>query len=215
MVNMFLLLVCGFQWMELYPSAENYYLLSTSEFFQLGEVNQEIDPENLNTSLLEAAVFHASNEVRANKKKAQYTHSPILQKSARFHSEYLYSIDKLDHLNRKEKKYRTPSDRIKSFGGSFYSTAENLAQESIYQLKNGEAFYIENGQFYDGKGNPLKLHTYASLARKVLDDWMHSKGHRQNLMDDYAQLGCGVSAIANPRNNTPYIYITQNFGTSL
>ena len=95
-------------------------------------------------------------------------------------------------------------------------TAENLARPSLLKLEDSDLFYIDaNGNFTNREGKILEWHTYASLARKVLEAWMNSEGHRKNMMGDYSNLGCGVSSVVFSNDNAPYIYITQNFGTSL
>lgn len=191
---------------------DHYYTLSSKEFFALPEANQIINPEEFDKDLLEAAVFFASNEVRIDKRKTAYSYSPILIKSSRLQSDYLLELGTLDHLN-KDKNLRTPMMRIDHFGGDFMATAENLARLSIFQLPDDGRYYkSEAGEFLDQHGKPIIFHTYASMARKVVDGWMHSKGHRKNLMDDYNYLGCGVSSVVKSKNGVPEIYFTQNFG---
>lgn len=192
---------------------EKYYDLSTIEFFALAQAQQTIDSENLDKELLEAAVFFASNEARSDKRKSIFSHSPILQQSSRFHSYYLLELGTLNHLNKKDRKYKTPMMRIDEFGGKFNASAENLARLAVLNFGKDQAYSIsKDGTFLDKKNNPIPTHTYASLARKVVDGWMHSKGHRQNLMGDYNFLGCGVSSIVKITDGVPEIYFTQNFG---
>src|SRR5690606_36311561 len=152
-------------------------------------------------------------EVRADKRKPTLTYSPGLQKSSRFHSDYLLELGTLNHLNNEEKKYKTPMARIDAFGGNFNASAENLARISVLNFDQEAAYHIDkDGRFLDKNGKPIPTHTYASLVRKVVDGWMHSKGHRKNLMDDYNYLGCGVSSIVRITDGVPEIYFTQNFG---
>lgn len=192
---------------------EKYYDLSAAEFFALTEVQQIIDPENLDKALLEAAVFFASCEARTGKRKSTFSFSSILQQSSRFHSDYLLELGTLNHLNTKDKKYKTPMMRIDAFGGNFNASAENLARISLLNFEKDAAYIIgENGKILDKNGKIIPTHTYSSLARKVVDGWMHSKGHRQNLMGDYNYLGCGVSSIIKITDGVPEIYFTQNFG---
>lgn len=189
----------------------DYYKLSPSDFFALAEVHQTIDADALDRELLEAAVFFASVEIRKNEEAFQY--GPLLSKSARFHAEYLESIGTLEHLNRNNKKYRTPMMRADAFGANYIATAENLARLSLLNLENNGRYYVnEQGQYVSEKGEPISFHTYASLARKVVDGWMHSKGHRKNLKGDYNYLGCGVSRVVSISDGVPEVYFNQNFG---
>lgn len=192
---------------------EKYYYLQTNEFFALAEVQRAINTDNVDNELLEAAVFHASCETRAEKRKAIFSYSSILQASSEFHSNYLLGLGTLNHLNNQDTKYKTPMMRIDAFGGNFSASAENLARISLLNFEKDAAYIIgENGNFLDKNGKIIPTHTYSSLARKVVDGWMHSKGHRQNLMGDYNYLGCGVSSIVYITDGIPEIYFTQNFG---
>lgn len=50
------------------------------------------------------------------------------------------------------------------------------------------------------------------LAQKIVNTWMNSTGHRQNILDEnYTSLGVGCVE-AQDKNNVPYLYVTQLFG---
>lgn len=205
---------------EYSPSAANpalkvpqLYQYSPEEFFALPALQTKIDKDHLDRELLEAAVFQATNEERHRNKKLSFEYDTILNQSARFHSNWQEKQNTLDHINHRHKKYRTPLDRIQSFDGNFKAVAENLALISILDLGKDGEYFIEKGEFVDKHGQPITVLSYAQLGRKVVADWMHSKGHRENLMSDYKFLGCGVSEISVSKNGIPEIYFTQNFGS--
>ncbi len=191
----------------------DYARYDATSFFSLPEVNQPIELDKLNTDLLEAAIFYASNEVRAQEGLERYTFDSKLNKAARFHSENMKKYKFVGHVFRKKRVYRTPFDRIKAFGGNeFNKAAENVARINVYRLgKNGEFAITSEKKLVDANGKPLKARTYAELARYTLEKWMNSPGHRKNLLDDYGYLGCGISAIAYTKEGLPEIYLTQNF----
>lgn len=200
-------------WITAQNTAENYYTYKTDDFFNLAEVNMAIDLNHLDYELLQAAVFHASNQVRAQKNKPLYSNHVSLTTAARLHSLFLAEHKKFDHINRRDKELRTPMQRITLAGGDFSSTAENLAKVNVYELgKNREYFINAKGNLVKENGTPLPTHTYKSLALHVVDGWMHSKGHRENLMAHFNYLGCGVSDITFTPNKLAEIIITQNFG---
>lgn len=185
-----------------------------TSFFKRDDVNQPIDPKNIDLELLQAAVFYASNEVRAKKRKAEFKFDPKLLDAAKLHCNNMLKYKFFDHIYRKERKLRTPMQRIRSVGGQFNSSAENLARVNILRLgKSGQFYKLEDGTLVDRKQKPLVTYTYAELARDTVDKWMHSKGHRKNLMGNYDFLGVGTSAVSISKQGIPEIYITQNFGS--
>lgn len=191
----------------------SYYRFSTEQFFDLNQVHTSIDLNNFDKDLMEAAIFYASNEVRKQKRKSGFNYDSILNEAARFHADYLEEKKIIDHLNKHKKKYHTPYDRTKAFNGDFTSVAENLARLPVYQLgEKGEFFMDKSGRLLDQDRNPLKASTYASLARQVVDGWMNSKGHRENMLGDFALLGIGVSDISFNKNGIPELYLIQKFG---
>ncbi len=192
---------------------EDYYQYSTTEFFDLSPVNQRIDVKSFDRELLEAAVFHASNEVRTKRRKSVYKFSPVLQKAARFHADYISEHKRVIHKNTRDKKYETPYKRIVAFGGDdFNGVAENLAMITPLKLEKDNMYFIKNGKPVDQQGNPFDMMTYGEMARQVVDGWMLSKGHRKNLMADYTYLGCGISDITFNKDGVPQVDFVQNFG---
>lgn len=194
-------------------SPDKYYDYSFAEFLNLPSVNETIDLDKPDLRLLEAAVFHASNEVRSQKRKTVFDYNPVLHKAARFHADYLFERKSVGHRNKQEDKYETPYKRIVAFGGDdFNGAAENLAMITPMILGKDNMYFIKNGEPIDKAGNPLPVMSYAQLARKVVDGWMHSKGHRKNLMGEYTFLACGVSEIAYNQDGVAQINFVQNFG---
>ena len=199
--------------MALWPAQKDYYAYTPTEFFALEAVNQTIDIQNLDTELLEAAIFQASNEVRLQQKKDTFGPNDLLHKAARQHAVYLAKSKKVDHRNTRNKKLATPYKRVLAYGGDdFMGVAENLALISPVLLGKDNMYYIKNGEPVDKQGNPLPVSTYAQFARKALEGWMNSKGHRENLMGPYTLLGCAISGISFNRDNVPQVTFVQNFG---
>ncbi len=190
----------------------HYYQLEAKEFFALKEVSHQIDPEKVNVELLEAAIFYATNEVRAREKRSTFDYNPILNHSARFHAGYMAKEKTVDHLNRSAKKYKTPFDRTLAFEGDFTAVAENLARLPILALgENGQFFVDEKGRVVNKERQVLPVMTYSQLAHVVVEGWMQSPGHRANIMNDFELLGIGVSEVSFNKDGVPEIYLVQNF----
>ncbi len=195
------------------PPQQDYYNLTADEFFKLEVVNQTFDVSNPDTDLLEAAVFHASNEVRTQKRKNTFSYNQVLHKAARNHAVYLAKAKSVDHKNSKDKELETPYKRVLAYGGDdFMGVAENLALISPVILGKDNVYYMKDGHPVDKNGNALPLKTYSAFARQVVEGWMNSKGHRRNLMGEYTLLGCAISGISYNRDNVPQVTFVQNLG---
>jgi uncharacterized protein YkwD len=192
------------------PEYENY---SYSSFYQREDVNQTIDKDNFDSSLLEAALFYATNEARNDKKKSVFKFHPVLLKSSQIHSQQMEKHDFFDHTNKKNRRLRKLEQRIEKAGGGFSEFGENIAKVNIYNLgKKGTYFVNKEGEIVNKQGKPLTIKTYKELAIYVVDKWMHSKGHRENILRDYSFLACGISNLISSKDGIPEVYITQNFG---
>ncbi len=198
---------------------ENY---TYKTFYALPEVNEEINLEKLDINLLNAAVFYASNEQRAKNNKKTFEFHGNLRDAATFHSKTMAEKNFFSHKNKKQRKYREFSDRIYQFGGNFYEyTGENIAQIAIYKINQRGIFFTKRGAdrkviYTDEDGNKLQPHTYLSYAKLVVEEWMNSRPHRENLMtDEFKYLGCGgfvIEKTINSKGELPKINYTQNFG---
>lgn len=101
------------------------------------------------------------------------------------HSMKMVERNFFSHTNKKNRKRRTPNERailagIKSPSAWGENIAYNFAEDDD---------------------------TYLDIADKLLDQWMHSKGHKKNILDKTnVYFGCG----AYPKDGD-YIYATQFF----
>jgi uncharacterized protein YkwD len=193
---------------------EVWYSQSAAEFWKNQDVNQIIDPSNFNQSLLEAALFHAGNEARESKGKKALNWSPILSKSARHQSGLMAKSRKLSHTWRRPSNSRKLIDRIKLFNGNFKVSGENIAQFYLLDIPEDEEYYFQENAFYNSKKQKLTNKTYAKLAKECMQAWMNSRGHRENLLYPFQEIGTGVSFWVKSKKGLNFdIYLSQNFGT--
>lgn len=101
---------------------------------------------------------------------------------------------------------QSPTDRGATVGydcrkdyGSYYTygLAENIFQGSLYS------------QYWTRNGVVVRkdYHSLDELASLVVDGWMDSPGHRQNIVDtSYDSEGIGVAIDSDEK-----VYVTQNF----
>lgn len=192
-----------------------YKNLNHNNFRSHTEFNELINPSDFKPELLNAAIFFATNEVRAKKNLSILTYHPKLEKAAGIHSEDMAKYSFFDHTNPKSKNHREPSDRAQAAGIKNPKIAENIVEGFILRYKSGENVIIkETGVFVDPKTNKrLPFNTYIELADQLMDMWMHSKGHRSNILSDKAlQLGCGTALyFMHDYNEMPAVKATQNF----
>jgi uncharacterized protein YkwD len=120
-----------------------------------------------------------------------------------------------DHVDKHSKKLRLPNDRAKSVGITNPYLAENIVEGFLLRYKAGEPVYRGGpGIFrYKPDEEPIKPHTYLSLGELLLEMWMNSPPHKENILSEKAlELGCGTAFFARKDfYEMPAVYATQNF----
>ena len=167
---------------------------------------------------MQASVFHATNLRRS--KKRQFEYGKNLEKAATFHSEEMLKLGFFSHTNRKNRKYKNPSQRAEKFNAKYVVVGENILEEIAFNYKDNSLYDIEKegGKFvfyHHNSGKKIRELTYKELAEKIVLSWMHSPGHKANILDkSYTHLGVGVAKVDNPyeKDELPIILITQLFG---
>jgi uncharacterized protein YkwD len=198
-----------------------YTELSVDSFFNTEAANAEIDVENPNIELLNAALFFATNEARLKKNLPALSYSNILEKAAEFHSTEMRDKRFFNHVNKSDKENRTPELRIANKGGEFAATGENILEMPPYKTgpkgeydvkKNSDGTYAF---IQVNNGKPLKVLTYGDFARACVKVWLKSPDHKANILSkNFHQLGCGIAIEDHPFNykTLPMVLVTQNFG---
>ena len=197
------------------------YKMTTADFMKLSEVNKPIDARNPNNSLIDAALFHLTNEQRILHKLPKFTYSYSLHKATNEHSEAMINQDFYNHENPYSPANRKMTDRIFLYTWEFKEMAENIAQHDILGGSD-EKYCFEiprNNQDYvflscETK-KPLPMRTYAELARSVVNGWMNSPHHRENILNPRLKsLACSGRISKNPfkTKRGPFARLTQDFG---
>ncbi len=194
---------------------EPYNSLNLSNFSKYEPFHQEIDINNFNAELLECAIFFLTNEIRVKNNLPELEFHPLLQKTAKIHSDQMAGLNFFSHTNPKSKKLREPEDRAKVAGVINPKIAENIIEGFILEYNSGDKVISPaRGVFLNEKTREgLQVRTYFSLAENLLDLWMHSKGHRANILAKNAlELGCGVTFYTMDNfNSMPAVKATQIF----
>ena len=193
--------------------------LSYNQFLMHPKLTEYIDVQQPDTDLLEAAIFHLTNQERIKKGEDSLKYLTKLNKVARFHSNKMRDLKFFAHENKKELEYYSVYKRYKHFGIS-RDGGENILKGSVERL-NGRTYEKEmsqknNGMYrYYRKYLFMKFYlynyTYMELAKSSVDAWMKSRGHRDNILSDgYKYLGVGVSFEYKKKGFSP-VFATQNF----
>lgn len=198
-----------------------FYKMSAIDFMKLPQVNMSIDAKNPNNSLLDAALFHLTNEQRIKFNLPKFVYSYSLHKATIDHSEAMINLDFYNHENPYNPATRKMIDRIFLYTREFREMAENIAQQDIlggnedkycFEIpKNGQDFVFINCQ----TKKPLSLRTYAEVARSVVNGWMNSPHHRENILNPRLKaLGCSgrISKGIFKTRQSPFTRLTQDFG---
>ena len=197
------------------------YKMSTADFIKLPELNKPIDARNPNNALIDAALFHLTNEQRLihNLPKFQYSYS--LHKATNEHSEAMINQDFYSHENPYSPANRKMTDRIFLYTREFKEMAENIAQHDVlggndnkycFQIPTGNQDYV----FVDCETKKiLPMRTYLDLAGSVVKGWMNSPHHRENILNPRLKsLACAGRISKNPfkSKRSPFARLTQDFG---
>ncbi len=208
------------------PSAfpDNYYANFDWDTFEQWHVaNEKIDPNKVDYNLLQAAIFFYTNQYRVSKRLKPVEFQPNLGNAAMYHTKEMGDKRFYDHVNRKDRTMRTAMDRAQKFGYSGGAIGENLALEFVLNYKAESSYWHERSantiKYYYGDSGHNKgyvpQHTYLSLGKSIVQAWINSPGHRENLLHkEFKYLGVGVYLEPETQGNTniPRIFAAQVFG---
>ncbi|HMJ65729.1 MAG TPA: CAP domain-containing protein [Candidatus Binatia bacterium] len=168
---------------------------NSSSFAKLPEARTQIDLEHINQDLLDAAVFHETNRRRQERGLPALAYHDKARTMAQIQARAMAKGRFVEHTN-PERDKGTLADRAKFVGLRPRFAAENVASTFGRRYKSGQPFYTreEGGRkiySYEPNGKPIPIHTYLSFAEDLVDSWMQSPGHRENILHKTPQyLGC-------------------------
>jgi len=135
-----------------------------------------------------------------------------LAKEARNHSRWMAKSQQLTHRSTVPGR-ASLKQRIKASGLSFRTGSENIGMVHRYRIDNRRFRILSSSQckFATHQGQPLPAHSYASLARHIVDLWMNSPGHRRNILDRQAKKVSTAVAFDPNARYCGRFWLTQNF----
>ena len=200
---------------SIYSQSEDFYTLTIDNFRTDTRFNEEIDIVNPDIKRLNAAIFFVTNEIRVKKNLPFLTYQYQLEQMAENYSNEMVKYNFFSHNHKKSKKLYTPKERAEESGIPNPFIAENIIEGYLLQYKDNSKVLVDGPGIFKDAGTKKRIlpHTYLSLADDLVDRWMQSKGHRENILSkDAKQLGCGIAIYINKDfNNMPSVKATQNF----
>lgn len=189
-------------------------------FRELKAAREEIQPEQINHDLIDAAVFHETNRRRKEHAFPALAYDTKAREAAAIQSRAMAKHGFVGHGNPFNSELRTAMQRAQKAGLEPQVLAENVASAFARNYDGGELFYvrIEDGQQIFSKepgGPPIRMRTYIEFADALLDDWMSSPGHRKNILDNAVEYLGAACAVAVQDDGMERVYCTQVFFTPL
>ena len=179
------------------------------------KLDQRIYPNRLNADLLEKAIIFYSNRARTKYGRAGCRLHEKLRQAARAHSHEMARLNYFAHES-PVKKNRLLKNRFTNAGITLTNTmiGENIGVD--YFLKIAKIPFhtrIVNGEtnYYNAKtGKPIRNQTYREFARSMVDNWMESPHHKENILEkNFTHIGIGVAS--GTFNSLKALYVTQLF----
>ena len=195
----------------------DYERFTPEQFFQLAAVHQTINYAKMDRALLQAAMFHATNEERKKHGLPPFEYSQNIEKIASQHADDMVNFHFYSHVSRVKGK-KTLQERFVREGLSLMLIGENISSSIGLQYEAGRKINIPNsGGMYtyaSSRREVILPHTYLTYAREVVRLWMNSPSHRKSILNPYyIQMGCGVQVYRNREfHGVPYLMGVQNFG---
>ena len=163
-----------------------YNSVISADFLSDNNLKNRIDLSDFDLHFLNAAVFHLTNIERSNEDLPLFVFYDNLYKSTALHSESMIEYDYFDHVNRIQKKWRTPKDRILYFDESYRSLAENILENNLLEHEGDLLKYrtVKNSdgtlRYLDLNGQEIKYGTYlfiyCSASCFTVDEFTTSSG---------------------------------------
>lgn len=122
-------------------------------------------------------------------------YDPLLEKAAVWQAEYCAKKGGLNHYS-DIKDMRAVNDRINHFGANYNACGENL---TVKFNSNGEGMPFaverdEKGEYLDFGAFDLHWRDERQMAYAMVESWMKSPGHRENILKSlYTLIGAGTA----------------------
>lgn len=135
-----------------------------------------------------------------------------MARQAQKHSRWMASTQQLTHRSTVPGA-ATLKQRVRNAGLKVRTGSENIGMVHRFRIDNRRFKILDSSscQFATYKGQALPAHSYASLARHIVDLWMASPGHRKNILDKSVSRMSAAVAFDPKAQYCGQYWVTQNF----
>lgn len=135
-----------------------------------------------------------------------------LANEAHKHSAWMAQTQQLTHRSTVAGA-ATLQQRVRNAGLRVRSGSENIGMVHRYRIDNKRFKILSSSacQFATFDGKSLPAHSYASLARHIVNLWMESPGHRRNILDRTVNKMSAAVAFDPNAQYCGRFWVTQNF----
>ena len=149
------------------------------------DLNSEID--STLKQIITQKIFEKTNAIRTSRGLSELTQNDDMDQLAQLHSDNMVEHNFYDHVDHQGK---SPSQRADDLNFEWRRIAENIAQVPWHEnvLKCGNTKSAE------------------LISECVVEGWRNSRGHYENMIGEFNQLGVGVAF-----TNDSIAYFTQVF----
>lgn len=184
--------------------SRNFWLLIFLGLIGFGLIQGNEDRQPIDEEKVEREVHELINEERTLRGLEPLDYSQSLEEIADYHSKDMLIQGYMAHDS---PNGETMADRYQKFdykcaikrGTTIHKGAENVAQTYYKQeiaADTGTVYHENNTQ----------------LAQGIVNQWMNSEGHRENILEPYWENeGIGIKVADNPDGEGKIVYATQNF----
>ncbi|HVX86445.1 MAG TPA: CAP domain-containing protein [Phycisphaerae bacterium] len=193
------------------------YTMPENQFLRLPALQSRITADSVDLPLLDAAIFHRTNQERLAHNLPPFKFSGILHDVAQGHSREMAALHYFDHVSPTPEN-ATMDQRFKNNGLQPHLEGENIAVLPAREMGSGE--YIVTGnppnEIYTDKQTHkvINYYAYAELADAFLTQWMNSPPHRAAILNPKF-LYLAPAAARGDYQNQDSFYATQNFASDL
>jgi uncharacterized protein YkwD len=197
----------------------NYYEISGDSFALLPDLQKPINAFKPDYSLLDAAIFHATNKARQQFGLKLLQYDAGLHQTTNNYAKDMIQLNFYGHVHPYSPSLATLAQRVQIHTWAFKKTAENIGQ---YQVIDTAPEYCcrrkRDGSFeyFDCENKKLfSPFNYEDFAQYAVEQWMNSPSHRHHVLDStYTHLGCAarISKDSYQGCKTPFGRFVQNFG---
>ena len=180
--------------------AADWFAMSPDEFAQSADAKRELPWKGIDDRLLSAAILQETNRYRVEHSLPALRHMPRVDEVAAMHAVDMSQGGWFGHDHPTDPKKRTVFDRAELAGLRPMFVAENLVMEYGIRYEPGRKVYEttrrgRDGLSYRPHGEPIPRHTYQSFAKRVVERWIDSPPHRENIGSKYPKF---MGAAARP-----------------